>query len=113
MRRRAFWPGRWACFDEPVARMTEEIASTPGWVEERADEVLAGLPKSPAITAARNAYMTCLAGSKQPGAPSDTLGSEFSRCRGALHKALQAEGVASRMLDPALDALEAELAAGS
>ena len=94
--------------------MTEEIAATPGWVEERLEEVFAGL--SDATRQARDAYVACLARAKTPGAPSDLLGAEFDRCRAKLHLALLAAGVDHGTLDrltPRLEALEAELTAES
>ena len=93
--------------------MTEEIASTPGWVDERLDELFSGLSLTPPLLDARRAYADCLAGSKQPGAPSDMLGAEFTRCRAALHRALEAAGIRSADLDPGLEALEAEITSGS
>ncbi len=93
--------------------MTEEAASTPGWVDERLDQLFSALPQSDEIAHARQAYAICLAGRKQPAVPSDLLGAEFSDCRAALHRALQTVGVASGSLDPGLEALEAEIAAGS
>jgi hypothetical protein len=93
--------------------MTEEVASTPGWVDERLDQLFSAIPQSDEIVYARQAYAICLAGRKQPASPSDLLGAEFSDCRAALHRALQAVGVASAFLDPGLEALEAEIAAGS
>ena len=95
--------------------MTEEIASTPGWVDERLDEVFAGLPDNPAVQDAKRAYANCLAGRKEPAAGSDALGAEFSPCRKALHRALQAADLGTDLaaLDPKLEALEAELAGDS
>lgn len=93
--------------------MTEEIASTPGWVDERLDELFSRLPLTPTLIDARRAYSDCLADSKQPGAPSDMLGAEFTRCRATLHRTLQAAGVSSAELDPGLEALEAEITSGS
>ncbi len=94
--------------------MTEEIAATPGWVEERLDKVFAGLPLD--ASAGRSAYLTCLASRKSPAAPSDLLGAEFEGCRGALRRALLGAGLdrsAWSDLDKALEALEAELAGDS
>ncbi len=86
--------------------MTEEIAATPGWVDARLDEILAAVPRD-----ARAAYADCLARAKQPGAPSDTLGAEFNRCRTALRDAVPHSEWAE--LVPRLEALEAEIAAES
>ena len=92
--------------------MTEEIAATPGWVDERLDELFAKLPPEAKIAAARERYSGCLAGEKAPAAPSDMLGEEFVSCRAALDAALQVAGVdaaARAQLDSALQALEAEI----
>ncbi len=93
--------------------MTEDFASTPGWADEKLDKLFSRLPQTEEIACARQAYAQCLAGRKQPAAPSDMLGAEFSDCRAALHRALQSAGVASTALDPGLEELEAEIAAGS
>ena len=96
--------------------MTEDIAATPGWVDQRLDQVFAALPGSPAVAAARDGYAACLAARKAPAAPSDMLGAEFERCRPALHQALRAAGVPPETLDAletALEAIEAEIAGGS
>lgn len=94
--------------------MTEEIASTPGWVEQKLDEAFAGLPDS--AGPAREAYGACLGRRKAPAAPSDILGSEFNGCRTALHHALAGlglDGDALAQLDRQLEALEAEIAEDS
>ena len=94
--------------------MTEEIASTPSWVEQRLDEVFAGLPDS--AGPARDAYGACLGRRKTPGAPSDMMGAEFNGCRTALHHALTELGLdndALAQLDRRLEALEAEIAEDS
>ncbi len=96
--------------------MTEEIAGTPGWVDARLDQVFAPLPAGDAVAAARAAYADCLAGSKDPVAPSDDLGAEFNGCRTRLDAALAAAGVPEgdrTALDAALEALEAEITADS
>lgn len=96
--------------------MTEEIVSTPGWVDEKLDELFARLPAKPEVTAARTAYANCLATRKAPAAPSDLLGAEFEACRPALHRALQATGIdatALQQLESGLEALEAEIATDS
>ena len=92
--------------------MTEEIAGTPGWVDERLDELFAKLPAGPEVAAARDRYSGCLAGEKEPAAPSDMLGEEFANCRAKLDASLQLAGVdaATRaQLDSALQVLEAEI----
>ena len=94
--------------------MTEEIASTPGWVEQRLDEAFAGLPAS--ADPAREAYGACLGRRKAPAAPSDMLGSEFNGCRAALRRMLAGlglDGDAMAQLDRRLEALEAEIAEDS
>ena len=94
--------------------MTEEIAATPGWVEDRLDEVFAELPGD--TRAAQDAYAGCLAGRKAPAAPSDMLGAEFEGCRSTLRRALMEAGVEAMALDRvdrALEALEAEVAGQS
>ncbi len=94
--------------------MTEEIASTPGWVEQRLDDLFAALPAS--AGPARAAYGACLGRQKAPAAPSDLLGAEFDGCRPALHHTLAGLGLASdtlAQLDRQLEALEAEIAEDS
>ena len=93
--------------------MTEEIAATPGWVDQRIEEAFAPLPQSDGLRAAQGAYADCLAGAKQPGAPSDMLGAEFNRCRRELMAALGGLGVEDAGLVARLEALEAEAAADS
>ena len=96
--------------------MTEEIAATPGWAEQRLDEAFRGLPGDAAVIAAKRDYLGCLARRKQPGAPSDTLGAEFSACRPALRKSLEEAGVSEgslTRLNAELETLEAEIAADS
>ena len=94
--------------------MPEEIPATPGWADQRADEVFATLSKTPAIKSAIDVYMACLATRKSPSTPSDTLGAEFNGCRAILHRALRAEDVDNLdALDAKLEALEAEIASGS
>ena len=94
--------------------MTEEIAATPGWVEQRLDEAFAGLPAS--AGSAREAYGACLGHRKAPAAPSDLLGAEFNGCRAALRRALAGAGLDGdtvAQLDRRLEALEAEIAEDS
>lgn len=94
--------------------MTEEIASTPGWVEQRLDDLFTALPAN--AGPAREAYGACLGRRKAPAAPSDMLGTEFNGCRPALHHALAGLGLAADMLaqlDRQLEALEAEIAEDS
>jgi len=94
--------------------VTEEIAATPGWVEQTLDTIFAGLPSD--TRAAREAYAACLASRKSPGAPSDLLGAEFEPCRRALRQTLLRAGMHSAAvdrLDARLEALEAEIDTGS
>lgn len=90
--------------------MTEEIAATPGWVEERLDDAFAGLPATEAVRNARRAYAECLARGKAPAAPSDVLGAEAEPCHQALMRALRQAGVEAPGLHARLEAVEAELA---
>ena len=95
--------------------MPEDIAATPGWVDERLDELFAPLPSNDATAAARRAYSACLAACKSPSAPSDMLGAEFNQCRATLHQALREAGLGSELasLEAGLEALEAEIASDS
>lgn len=96
--------------------MTEDIAATPGWVDQRLDALFAGLPPLPGLDAARQAYATCLAARKSPAAPSDMLGAEYEPCRPALRRALLEAGAEADTLpglDAELEALEAEIAGDS
>lgn len=96
--------------------MTEEIAATPGWLDERLDELFAALPEDDRMGAARDQYARCLAGAKTPAAPSDLLGAECERCRSLLLAALAGLGIEQTALDRLgrdLEAIEAELAADS
>ncbi len=94
--------------------MTEPIAATPGWVDERLDRIFAHLPAT--TLAARNAFATCLAAQKAPGAPSDLLGAEFEPCHAALRRSLLGAAVDRTLCNSImaeLEALEAEIAADS
>lgn len=95
--------------------MPEEIAATPGWVDERLDALFATLPNSADIKAARLVYSACLASCKSPSTPSDMLGAEFNACRAALHNALRAAGLGPtlQVFENGLEALEAEIASDS
>ena len=93
--------------------MPEEIAATPGWVDQRLDEVFAGLPREPAVRACCDQYAACLAGEKEPSTPTDALGTEFNDCRAALMTALAGAGVDDAIradLDIKLEVMEAEIA---
>lgn len=94
--------------------MTEEIAATPSWVEQRLDEIFADLPA--AARPAREGYLSCIARRKAPAAPSDMLGAEFEACRPALRRGLGGLGLDAATLaalEQNLEALEAEYAAES
>jgi hypothetical protein len=93
----------------------EEIAATPGWVDERLDELFSALPRDPEVEAVRLAYSSCLAACKSPSVPSDMLGAEFNDCRATLHLALRAAGIGPELqaLEGGLEALEAEIASDS
>lgn len=93
--------------------MTEEIAATPGWLDERLDEVFAALPRTQPVLEARAAYADCLAARKAPAAPSDMLGDETEPCHQALLRALRQADVEAPGLHLALEAVEAELAEDS
>ena len=94
--------------------MTEEIASTPGWVEQRLDEIFGALPGG--AGPARDAYGACRGRRKAPAAPSDMLGAEFTSCRATARHALAGLGLDDATLaqvDGQLEALEAEIAEDS
>lgn len=94
--------------------MTEEIAATPSWVEQRLDDVFAGLPDG--ALAARTGYLACLGRQKAPAAPSDLLGAEFEGCRATLRRGLAGLHLPEATLaalDQKLEALEAEIAESS
>ena len=96
--------------------MPEEIAATPGWVDQRLDEAFAGLPRDPGVRACCDRYAACLAGEKSPSSPTDELGTEFNGCRSALMAGLADAGVdeaARAALGARLEAVEAEIAEGS
>ena len=100
--------------------MTEEIPSTPGWVDARLDEAFAVLDEAglddDALGAARDQYAECLARVKAPAAPSDLEGEEFAPCRADLLAALTGMGVDDALqeeLSTRLEAVEAELAEDS
>jgi hypothetical protein len=80
----------------------EDAAATPGWVEERLDEILALHPLGAHGTPCRAAYLACLAecrGNLDAEAGHDRCRAEFLRC-------LREAGAG-----PSLDALAAELEA--
>jgi hypothetical protein len=81
----------------------EEAPATPGWVEERLDEICALHPLGEAGMRCRAAYLACLANCR--GAVDTEQGHD--RCRVAFLRCLRDGGLAG----PSLDALAAELAA--
>ncbi len=96
--------------------MTEEIAATPGWVDQRLDDVFSGLPVDATVAAVRERYADCLAGRKSPAAPSDMLGAEFNGCRASVKRELMGLGLDEAVLsklDRQLESLEAEIAEAS
>ncbi|MBV9653681.1 MAG: hypothetical protein JOZ42_03860 [Acetobacteraceae bacterium] len=91
--------------------MAEDIAATPGWVEERLDEIwsAAGIADTPQTASARNTYLGCLAtcgtGADDPERCQDL-------CRQAFVEDLRsarvpAEAIAG--LESRLEQLEAEI----
>ena len=93
--------------------MTEEIAATPGWVDQRLDEIFRDLPQTSAVSSCREQYAGCLATQKEPAAPTDALGAEFNRCRSLLMAGLAGAGLDEAALDrltERLERLEAEIA---
>lgn len=98
----------------PRSSLTEETAATPSWVETRLDAIIAALPApaAGAMWAERDGYLDCLAGTAGPGDP--LLGQQ--RCHQAVLRRLRADGLdaaATARLHEQLEALEAELAAGT
>lgn len=85
----------------------EEAPATPGWVEERLDEILALYPLGAAGADCRAAYLACLAecrGNLDPEAGHD-------RCRAAFLNCLRGRGLDIRLdvLADELERLEAEI----
>ena len=94
----------------PISALTEETPSTPGWVDSRIDKVFEPFGQPAAAT--REAYAACLAGVR--GAVDVDGGHD--RCRiQALQALRSAEHDEDRIteLDHALQALEAEISAGT
>ncbi len=91
--------------DDPRAfSATEDVPTTPGWVEGELDAILAALPGRPAITVIRARYLDCLAAS----------GTEVARdrCRAAFLRDLEQDGVGAperQAIERRLIALEAEI----
>jgi hypothetical protein len=89
---------------------TEDTPATPGWVEQRLDEVMAALPPAlaQALATERDGYLDCLAGTTGPEDP--LVGRE--RCHAAMLRRLRADGLDDAALDQLheqLERLEAEL----
>jgi hypothetical protein len=90
--------------------MTESIPATPGWVDEKLDEIFARLPEG--TRSARDDFASCLAAKKSHAELSDLLGSEFEPCHAVLRRALLGAGVDRAALDSVMadvEALEAEI----
>ena len=87
--------------------LTEETPAAPGWVESRVDEAFA--PLGNAAAAARDAYADCLAGVR--GAVDTDAGHDG--CRRQALAALAESGADLAALDRTLQALEAEVSAGT
>lgn len=86
----------------------EEVPATPGWVEERLDEIFALYPKGAAGARCRTAYLACLADCR--GAIDAEAGHD--RCRKAFLFCLRESGLAPPLLvslEAELEALEAEI----
>ena len=94
--------------------MTDPIAATPGWVDDRLETIFGRLPME--AQPACNAFAECLASSKAPAAPSDMLGAEFEPCHAAFRQALRGAAIEPALLETVmrdLEALEAEIASDS
>jgi len=88
--------------------MAEERAATPGWVEQRLDEILAAHPVGAAGPACRAAYLACLADCR--GAIDAEAGHD--RCRAAFLRCLREQETPHALVDalaPELEDLEAEI----
>ena len=83
---------------------TEDVPSTPGWVERSVDEIFGELPQQPSLAALRNAYLDCLAAARGP----TDLGAAHDRCRRVLMTGLRER---ERLGQPALARLEQRLEA--
>ena len=83
---------------------TEEVPTTPGWVEGELDTLLAALPDRPSVRVLRARYLDDLAASGTEAAR--------DRSRGAFLRGLERDGVDAGTRDaiePGLIALEAEI----
>jgi len=83
--------------------MAEDTAATPGWVEERLDEILALHSIGDAGARCRAGYLACLAGCRGAMDAEEA----HDRCRAAFIVCLREGGLAG----PPLEALAAELEA--
>ena len=95
--------------DPETPSTTEDVPSTPGWVEGSVDEILSVLRQQPALATLRNAYLDCLAGARGPG----DLDAAHDRCRqvllGALREQQRVPEPTLRQLEQKLEALEAAI----
>ncbi len=87
--------------------LTEETPATPGWVDGRIDAIFA--PLGAGAGAVREAYALCLAGVR--GAVDTDAGHD--RCRRRAIESLRETGADLAALDRAMQALEAEISAGT
>jgi hypothetical protein len=87
--------------------LTEETPATPGWVDDRIDAVFA--PLGAGTVAIREAYALCLAGVRG----SVDVDAGHDQCRARALAALRDAGVEIEPVDRALQALEAEISAGT
>jgi hypothetical protein len=87
--------------------LTEETPATPGWVDDRIDAMFA--PLGAGAVAVREAYAMCLAGVR--GAVDTDAGHDL--CRRRAIEALRESGADIAALDSAMQALEAEISAGT
>ncbi len=87
--------------------MIEETPATPGWVDSRLNEAFA--PLGGVAVGAREAYAACLAGVRG----SVDVDAGHDRCRARALATLQDLGVDVSALDHTLQALEAEISAGT
>lgn len=88
---------------------TEDVPSTPGWVEQSVEEVFSTLRQGPSLTRLRGAYLDCLAATRAP----EDIDAAHDRCRRALLQALheqeQVPPAALASLEQKLEALEAAI----
>lgn len=87
--------------------LTEETPATPGWVDDRIDALFA--PLGAGAASVREEYAICLAGVR--GAPDIDAGHDG--CRQRALAALSESDADLQALDKALQALEAEISAGT